>query len=65
MFIACGHPQGAGGGVEARLVGGNRATEGQWPSVALLYNSKHSGGCTASIVSPVWLIVSLSCLSSK
>ncbi|XP_063223858.1 uncharacterized protein LOC134531825 isoform X2 [Bacillus rossius redtenbacheri] len=52
-------------GMAARLVGGDRASGGQWPSVALMYHAGHRASCTASIVSPVWLLTSFNCLKSK
>ncbi|XP_045115782.1 mucin-5AC-like isoform X2 [Portunus trituberculatus] len=49
------------------------ATEGQWPSLALLLrthpnkNDTHAQGqfCSASIVAPSWILAAYSCLSSK
>jgi hypothetical protein len=58
---ACGS-HGLADGLAARLVGGDGATNGQWPSVALLYHTRHKSSCTASIISPKWLLSSYSCL---
>ncbi|XP_063880837.1 uncharacterized protein LOC135111464 isoform X3 [Scylla paramamosain] len=49
------------------------ATEGQWPSLALLLrthpnkNDTHAQGqfCSATIVAPSWILAAYSCLSSK
>ncbi|XP_068086378.1 uncharacterized protein [Anabrus simplex] len=46
----------------SRVVGGDGATNGQWPSVALLYHTRHKTSCTASIISPKWLLSSYNCL---
>ncbi|XP_033607737.1 uncharacterized protein LOC111865478 isoform X2 [Cryptotermes secundus] len=59
--FTCGS-HGLADGVAARLVGGDGATNGQWPSVALLYHTRHKSSCTASIISPKWLLSSYSCL---
>ncbi|KAJ9589246.1 hypothetical protein L9F63_017545 [Diploptera punctata] len=59
--FTCGS-HGLADGVTARLVGGNGATNGQWPSVALLYHTKNKFSCTASIISPKWLLSSYNCL---
>lgn len=48
----------------ARIVGGNKATETQWPSLTLLYNKKYNIQCTATLVSPLWAIASQSCLTT-
>ena len=58
---ACGS-HGLADGVAARLVGGDGATNGQWPSVALLYHTRYKSSCTTSIISPKWLLSSYSCL---
>ncbi|KAK6644833.1 hypothetical protein RUM43_001106 [Polyplax serrata] len=47
---------------EGRLVGGMSATAGQWPSVALLYNVRNLHSCTASILTPRWVLASYNCL---
>uniref|UniRef100_A0A1V1FNG4 Putative serine protease 69 isoform A n=1 Tax=Reticulitermes speratus TaxID=60591 RepID=A0A1V1FNG4_9NEOP len=59
--FTCGS-HGLADGVAARLVGGDGATNGQWPSVALLYHTRYKSSCTASIISPKWLLSSYSCL---
>uniref|UniRef100_A0A1B6DTY3 Peptidase S1 domain-containing protein n=2 Tax=Clastoptera arizonana TaxID=38151 RepID=A0A1B6DTY3_9HEMI len=51
--------------VTARLVGGSGATDGQWPSVGVLYQKKTKTTCTATIISPRWLLSSYNCLHSK
>ncbi|KAG8238853.1 hypothetical protein J437_LFUL018678 [Ladona fulva] len=52
-------------GVAARLAGGNVTANGQWPSVALLYHTGQRTTCTASIVSPRWLVASYNCLHMR
>lgn len=64
FFAACGS-HGQADGVAARIVGGDGATNGQWPSVALLFNAKQRASCTATIISPKWLLVSYSCLHQR
>nr|CAD7408682.1 unnamed protein product [Timema poppensis] len=49
-------------GVTARLAGGDRSNNGQWPSVALLYHTGYKTRCTASIISPRWLLSSYNCI---
>ncbi|GLG92714.1 Putative vitellogenin receptor, partial [Gryllus bimaculatus] len=49
----------------ARLVGGDGATSGQWPSVAQLVHARSRASCTATVVSPLWLLASLSCLRQR
>lgn len=49
----------------ARLVGGDGATSGQWPSVAQLVHARSHALCTATIISPLWLLASLSCLRQR
>jgi hypothetical protein len=46
----------------ARIIGGNRGTETQWPSLTLLYNKRRNMQCTATLISPVWVIASHSCI---
>lgn len=46
----------------ARIIGGNDAVDTQWPSVALLYDKKHNLQCTASILTPLWVMASYSCV---
>lgn len=43
-------------------MGGNGATEAQWPSVGLLYNKRYNTKCTVSIISPIWAVAAYSCL---
>nr|CAD7425849.1 unnamed protein product [Timema monikensis] len=52
-------------GVTARLAGGDRANNGQWPSVALLYHTGYKTRCTASIISPRWLLSSYNCIKHR
>ncbi|XP_069682379.1 uncharacterized protein [Periplaneta americana] len=59
--FTCGS-HGLADGIAARLVGGDGATNGQWPSVALLYHTRYKTSCTASIISPKWLLSSYNCL---
>lgn len=46
----------------ARIVGGNEATDSQWPSVTLLYNKMYNVQCTATVLSPIWVLASYSCM---
>lgn len=46
----------------ARIIGGNDAVGTQWPSVALLYDKKRNLQCTTSILTPLWVIASYSCV---
>lgn len=62
--LACGNP-GPSDGVAARLVGGNGAANGQWPSVAILFQNKTKATCTATIISPRWLLSSYNCLHAR
>nr|CAD7264850.1 unnamed protein product [Timema shepardi] len=52
-------------GVTARLAGGDRSNNGQWPSVALLYHTGYKTRCTASIISPRWLLSSYNCIKHR
>lgn len=45
-----------------RIVGGDRSSVAQWPSVVLLHNRRLREKCTASIVSPGWLLASRTCV---
>ncbi|XP_075236537.1 uncharacterized protein LOC142333391 [Lycorma delicatula] len=64
--FTCGTQSTADGGVVmGRLVGGEEAADGQWRSVAIIYQTKTKGSCTASIITPRWLISSYNCLHSK
>lgn len=49
-------------GQSARIIGGNDAVDTQWPSVALLYDKKRNLQCTASILTPLWVMASYSCV---
>ncbi|XP_046392051.1 uncharacterized protein LOC124160273 [Ischnura elegans] len=62
--FTCGN-HGVAEGFAARLVGGGEAANGQWPSVALLYHTRQRAACTASIISPRWLIASYNCLHMR
>ncbi|XP_071443070.1 transmembrane protease serine 5-like [Hetaerina americana] len=62
--FTCGN-HGLADGVAARLVGGDEAANGQWPSVALLYHTRERATCTGSIISPRWLIASYNCLHMR
>ncbi|XP_031344981.1 uncharacterized protein LOC116172030 isoform X2 [Photinus pyralis] len=48
----------------ARIIGGNRASETQWPGVVLLYNKKHHIYCTSTVIAPSWVLASFSCMFS-
>ncbi|CAH0558245.1 unnamed protein product [Brassicogethes aeneus] len=48
-----------------RIIGGSKATDTQWPSLALLYNKKENVQCTATVISPLWVAASYSCVTSK
>lgn len=37
----------------------------KWPSLALLYSNKLNVYCTASVVSPSWVVAGYSCLLGK
>lgn len=45
-----------------RVVGGKEAQPTQWPSLSLLYNTQHNTYCTATIVTPLWVLASYSCV---
>ncbi|KAF5269253.1 hypothetical protein FQR65_LT02554 [Abscondita terminalis] len=49
----------------ARIIGGSRATETQWPSVTFLYNKKEHKQCTSTLIAPRWAIASYSCVYGK
>ncbi|KAL1491148.1 hypothetical protein ABEB36_011789 [Hypothenemus hampei] len=59
--FACGGGNEAGA-PQARKIGGNKAATTQWPSLALLYNKNTNVQCTSTIVAPLWLIASYSCV---
>lgn len=46
----------------ARIIGGNRGVESQWPSLTLLYNKRHNLQCTATLIAPTWVAASYSCI---
>lgn len=48
-----------------KILGGNGATEAQWPSVGLLFNKRHNTKCTASLITTKWAVVSYSCLTDN
>lgn len=58
--FSCGSDYGEG--PTARLVGGTPASEGQWSSVALLKEPKLGAACTASILGPMHVLASYSCI---
>ena len=47
-----------------RIIGGSRASETQWPSVAFLYNKNQHRQCTSSVIAPSWVLASYSCIYS-
>ncbi|KAK4879292.1 hypothetical protein RN001_007438 [Aquatica leii] len=49
----------------ARIIGGSRATETQWPSVTFLYDKKQHKQCTSTLIAPRWAIASYSCVFGK
>ncbi|EFA04636.2 serine protease P146 [Tribolium castaneum] len=49
----------------ARIIGGNRGADTQWPSLTLLYNQKLNLQCTATLLTPVWAMASHSCVSGS
>lgn len=51
-----------GEGPTARLVGGTKSSEGQWSSVVLLKEQKRGAACTASILGPMHVLASYSCI---
>ncbi|KOC69873.1 Atrial natriuretic peptide-converting enzyme [Habropoda laboriosa] len=58
--FSCGSHYGEG--PTARLVGGTPASEGQWSGVALLKKPKHGAACTASVLGPMHVLASYSCI---
>ncbi|XP_044268825.1 uncharacterized protein LOC123014006 isoform X2 [Tribolium madens] len=49
----------------ARIIGGNRGADSQWPTLTLLYNQKLNLQCTATLLTPVWAMASHSCIFSS
>ncbi|KAK5645811.1 hypothetical protein RI129_004275 [Pyrocoelia pectoralis] len=49
----------------ARIIGGNRASETQWPGVVLLYNKKYHVQCTSTVIAPNWVLASYSCVLAE
>lgn len=62
---ACGTHSPSAESIAGRLAGGDGAASGSQPWVAILYNSRVKSSCTASIISPRWLLASYNCLHMK
>lgn len=45
--------------------GQNPESNSSWPSVAYIFNVKGKSSCTASILSPKWLLISYNCIAQK
>lgn len=48
-----------------RIVGGKEAAPTQLTSLSLLYNKEHNTYCSATLVTPLWAIVSYSCVAAN
>ena len=63
--FTCGTHSPSAESIAGRLAGGDGAASGSQPWVAILYNSHVKSSCTASIISPRWLLASYNCLHIK
>jgi len=65
LFPACGTHTPSVDNVAGRLANGDGAASGELPWMAILYHSRLKTSCTASIISPSWLLASYNCLRSR